>query len=546
MTLVEFGLSEAEAALERRRTQTSLEEEAANLAGSLRDYVRAAAAHLLPRPLVWSWHIDAICDHLQAAYERDLPRLVITIQPGALKSTLVTVLAPSWRWTHAPQERIVGASYADSLATRDSRLSRELMQGWWWQARWGHLWDFSKDENSKINYSNTEHGFRVVTHVGGGTGRRGSVLVLDDAHNAQDAQVTTENSLQEARDWFGNTWSSRVDASVDDPGVKIVIGQRVHERDVIGFLLDNDPTGDRWTHLCLPAHYDRKHPFIYPETVTAPSGKILRGDPRSEDGELLAPAYMDAATLTDVTHDMDARTVAAQYEQLPAPREGAVLKRAWWRYYHPDLLEDPGKLPAFRMIVHSWDTAFKAKTSSDFVAGTTWGISPPNLYLLRLRHERMGMGATMDAMKEARQWGLGHWPRAAHYVLIEKAANGVEIIDELKREITGITPVTVSVDKMLRAEAAAPDLESGNVFVPGWADADLSGPDPATPSMTLTLIEELAVFDKGAHDDLVDSFTQAVNWVRLRGKTRARSRVPQGQMPTPGGLAGAIGRRPFG
>lgn len=530
--------------IDRHRANITVAEEADALAGSLREFVRHAAAHVLPRPLVWSWHIEAICDHLQAAYERQLPRLVITINPGALKSTLVTVLAPAWRWTNNPHERIVSASYADSLATRDSRLSRELMQGHWWQSRWGHLWDFSRDENSKINYSNTEHGFRVVTHVGGGTGRRGSILLLDDAHNTQDAQHSTETSLQEARDWFGNTWSSRADASVDDPGVKIVIGQRVHERDVIGFLLDNDPSGDRWTHLCLPTHWSRSHPFVYPDHVVLRDGFAIQGDPRTDEDELLAPAWMDEATYLDVTAEMDARTIAAQYDQLPAPREGAILKRASWRYFHPRLLEndDEGtiaeKLPKFRIIVHSWDTSFKAKTTSDYVAGTVWGVAPPNLYLLRVVHERMGMTATMASMREAREWTLGYWPRAAHYILVEKAANGPEIIEELKREIPGVQAVIVSVDKLLRAEAAAPDLDSGNIFVPGFADADLSGPDPSTPAHVMGLIEECAVFPNGKHDDRVDSFSQAVNWVRLRGATKAQISPPSGRVPPPGMLTG--------
>ncbi len=540
----------AEDRVRRRRekqadTGMSLAEEASVMSKDLRAFVRAACQHVLPIPLVETWHVDSISDHLQAAYEREIPRLVITIQPGAMKSTLVSVIAPAWRWTHKPQERIVSASHTDRLATRDSRLARALMESEWYQERWGRLWGFNRDENSKIRYSNTEHGFRVVTHVNGGTGERGHVLVLDDAHNTQDAMSTTELSLDEARNWFGNTWSSRVDSIGDDPGVKIVIGQRVHERDVIGFILDADTEGDRWTHLCLPAHYDRKHPFVYPDNVELPTGRVIQGDPRTEDDELLAPLVMDEERFLDTTHEMSSMTIASQYQQLPAPREGSVLKRQWWRYYHPNLLEDPESLPPFRMIVHSWDTAFKAKTSSDYVAGTTWGIAPPNLYLLRLRHERMGMGATMDAMKEARLWGMEHWPRAAHYLLIEKAANGAEIIDELKREIPGITPVIASVDKMLRAEAAAPDLESGNIFLPGWADADLSGPDPATPSMSQLLIDECSVFDKGANDDLVDSFTQAVNWIRLRGKSKARTSVPKGRIPVLGQVAAATGRRPF-
>lgn len=534
MTAVAANLQEILAEQERRRLGRSIEEEAAALSQDFRAFQRAAWPVIVPRPMVSTWHFDAIADHVQAAYEREINRLAITIQPGAAKSTSFSVLAPVWAWTRAPSERIVSSSHRDDLATRDTRKSRELIQSSWFRARWPEL-ALSADENLKTRYSNTNGGYRVATHVGGGTGERGSVLLCDDPHNAQD--VESDLRLDDAWDWWGNTWSSRLNASVDDPGVMMVIGQRVHEKDLIGRILESDRERGRWVHLCLPARYDPKHPFVYPDRVELPSGRVLQGDPRTDPGELLAPAFMDEATLADRQHDMSVRTREAQYQQHPSPREGSILKAAHWKFYDPKLLSDEhGEVnvkafPRFSRIVHSWDTSFKDKTSSDFVVGTVWGVHGGRRYLLRRWKERANLGATKTAMKEMRAWSLKLWPAAAHNLLIENTANGPEIVLQLKREISGVTAIKVSTDKIARAEAAEPDLENGAFFLPGWARADLAGPDEAaTPAWVVDFVSVCTRFPMGDHDDDVDSFTQAANWIRLKGSTGLRTHVARGRV----------------
>lgn len=549
-TSVGEGLALLDSRIGRIKSGQEIAEEAAVLAGDLRAFTYAAWTHIIPGRLVRTWHIDAICDHVAAAYRREIARLIITIPPGYLKSSLVSVLGPAWRWTHEPRERIISASHADHLATRDTRRSRTLITTPWFQQHWPDV-TMLDDENLKTRYTNTRGGHRIATHVGGGTGERGTVLLLDDPHNAQDALASTETELKNASDWIGNTWSSRLDSSVDDRGVKIVIGQRIHPKDVIGFLLGDDPHDDRWTHLCLPARYDRKHPFVYPSKVKI--GKTtLQGDRRRKKGELLAPSYMDEAGLADVQHDMTEQTKQAQYQQLPRPREGAILKRADWRYFPRQWLNDDElhKLPAFRLIVCSWDTSFKAKVSSDKVAGGAWGISEridqatgewvmgADHFLLAGRHERLSLQQTKDAMKDMRQWCVTHWPELPVYVIVEKSANGVEIIEQMEREITGVVPITASVDKKLRAEAAAPALETHNVFVPGAAMPNGEEPDPnQTDAWVMEGIEQAAMFKGtgGEEDDWVDHLTQMVNWVRTKEIRPTVIEEPVERIPAIGG-----------
>jgi predicted phage terminase large subunit-like protein len=120
------------------------------------------------------------------------------------------------------------------------------------------------------------------------------------------------------------------------------------------------------------------------------------------------------------------------------------------------------------------------------------------------------------------------FPHCAHYILIESAGYGDELVQELKRKLSGVVKLSHARegDKILRAEAASSDLESGNCFLPGYrvgAD-EYSMPDESRCSADIVdFVNSCAVFPNGRYDDDVDSFTQAVNWIRSRPQGRSRT-----------------------
>lgn len=206
--------------------------------------------------------------------------------------------------------------------------------------------------------------------------------------------------------------------------------------------------------------------------------------------------------------------------------EGDMLKRAWWQFYDPDYLgtvRKPGvrvqMLPKFQMIVESLDTPLKDKETSDFVALQVWGARGADRYLLDSRVDRMSYDQAKRAVKEmARTW-RPIFPYAQHRVLIESAGYGVELIVDLKRELTGVTKIVPGPDgsKVMRALSASSDLETGNVYLPGKAKADLTGPDEqGTPAMTMSLVNQAALFPNVDNDDEVDAFSQCMNFLRTR------------------------------
>ena len=458
-----------------------------------------------------NWHIDAICSYLQAASQGEIDRLLINVPPRHMKSLAVSVMWPAWCWSFAPQLRFLTASYGATLAERDAIRSRDLIRSTWYRERWPQV-ELKEDMNRQSRYENTQTGYRIATSVGGeATGEGGDVIIVDDPHKAEEALAETARAR--VLDWHDGTLGFRF----NDPktGVEVVVMQRLHEQDLSGHLLERGG----WTHLCLPARYEPAHPFCWPD------------DPRTEAGELLWPTHIPERELQRIEQTIGSFRAAGQLQQRPAALEGELLKRAWWRFYDPGLLAEHQirQLPRFSRIVASWDTAFKDKTTSDYVVGQVWGIHRADRYLLYSYRQRANLQATKDAMRAAYAWVERRWPRIGHTILIEKSANGVEIIDELKREFPGVQAVTVSIDKISRVIAASAPLESGNVFLPGrLAPGSAAGYQAA--DWVAGLIEEAALFPNGKNDDQVDAFSQAINWARGRSRP-ATIHFPSGRLP---------------
>jgi predicted phage terminase large subunit-like protein len=137
----------------------------------------------------------------------------------------------------------------------------------------------------------------------------------------------------------------------------------------------------------------------------------------------------------------------------------------------------------------------------------------------------------MQAMRNAHKWVHDRWPRVPYNTLVEKAANGAEIVGSLKRELSGVIAITVSKDKVTRALAAQPALEAGNIYLPGRAAPDTAAGYHAA-DWVANLIEEAATFPNGRHDDQVDAFSQAINWAQTKtSTTQVGSGVPTGEIP---------------
>jgi hypothetical protein len=135
-------------------------------------------------PFVDGWHIQAICEHLEAVILGQIPNLLINVPPRTMKSTLTSVLFMPWVWIKYPHKKFLFASYAQKLSTRDSVACRRLIMSSWYQERWGHIFHIAKDQNEKMRFQNDKNGYRIATSVGGTVVGEGGDIKICLPHDA--------------------------------------------------------------------------------------------------------------------------------------------------------------------------------------------------------------------------------------------------------------------------------------------------------------------------------------------------------------------------
>ena len=261
---------------------------------SLVEFTRELWRFMDAVPFRNNWHIEAIAEHLEAVTRGEIKRLLINIPPRHCKSSLVSVMWPAWTWIQpttsplsGPQVQFMYSSYAQSLSTRDSVKCRRVIESALYQERWSERFKMTTDVNTKTRFENDKHGYRIATSVDGAlTGEGGSCLVVDDIHNVREAESTTVR--ESAITWWAESMSTRLNDA--KTGAYVVIMQRVHHRDLSGYILDQG--GDDWVHLCLPAKYESDHPHVSPH------------DKRAKDGELLWPGHFPQATIDEIERSL--------------------------------------------------------------------------------------------------------------------------------------------------------------------------------------------------------------------------------------------------
>ena len=258
---------------------------------------------------VSSWHIKAICEHLEACAAGQIRRLIINVPPRSMKSRLVSVFWPAWVWITRPHTRWLFASYAQHLSLRDSLHCRDVVQSAWYQKNWGRLFRLREDQNQKTRFDNDRTGFRLASSTGGvGTGEGGDFIVADDPHNVIEAESDVQR--QAVLHWWDQSMSTRG----NDPRTvcHLVVMQRLHENDLTGHLLEQGG----YEHLCLPMEFEPGR-----RCVTSLGWQ----DPRKREDELLCPKRFGRVEVDELKRRLGLYGTAGQLQQRPAPLDGGLF-----------------------------------------------------------------------------------------------------------------------------------------------------------------------------------------------------------------------------
>ncbi len=439
------------------------------------EFIRQGWSSVEPRPFVPGWHIEAICEALEAVTAGSLKRLLITVPPRHMKSLAVSVFWPAWAWgpRARPGLRFLFASYARALSVRDSVRCRRVLESPWFQARWGDRFRLCFDQNTKARFDTDEGGYRLATSVDGAlTGEGGDIVVVDDPHNVR--RVPSANVRAATLAWWDEAMSTRL----NDPrtGAFVVIMQRVHEQDLAGHILARDHD---WEHLCLPARFEAAHPQRW-----------LR-DPRRREGELLWPRRFDEPVIAELEARLGSAAAAGQLQQRPRPRSGGLFEQHWFKIVEA--------APAEAARVRFWDKAATragAGRDPDWTVGARMALSGGTYWIEDVRRLR---GTPGEVERQVRQSAELDGVAVPIWIEEEPGSAGKADIAHFVRDVLpgfAARGARTTGAKESRADPFAAAAEAGNVHL-------LKG------AWNRAFLEELAAFPNGAHDDQVDAASGA-------------------------------------
>jgi predicted phage terminase large subunit-like protein len=442
---------------------------------------------------VWPHFIDG--DHhvkMAAAFERvakgECKRLIVNMPPRHTKSEFASYLLPAWFLGKFPEKKIIETAHTAELAVGFGRKVRNLVDSDVYKSIFPGV-GLQSDSKAAGRWATSAGGDYFAIGIGGAvTGKGADILIIDDPHSEQEATLAESNPevYDKVYEWYTSGPRQRL-----QPGGSIIIVMtRWSKKDLTGQVVKSalQRSGEEWEIIEFPAILPSGNP-LWPEFWSLKELEALRT-------ELPNAKWM------------------AQYMQNPTSDVSAIIKREWWKWWEH---EDP---PEVNFIIQSWDTAFLKTQRSDYSACTTWGVfyeidpltkrETANIILLNAFKKRMEFPELKQkAFEEWKDW-------EPDSIIIEAKASGAPLVAEMRQMGIPVQEFTPSKgnDKVARLNAVADIFASGKVWVPRtfWAEE---------------VVEEVASFPSGEHDDLVDSTSQAIMRFRRGGFIRLESDEPE-------------------
>ena len=438
-------------------------------------------------------HHKIIAEKLEAIAEGKLKRLIVNMPPRHSKSEFASYLMPSWFLGRNPKLKIIQATMNTELAVRFGRKVRDLIADPIYAEIFPDT-DLKQDSQAAGRWETSAGGEYFAAGVGAAmTGRGADLLIIDDPHSEQDA--LSSSAYDTAYEWYTSGPRQRL-----QPGGTIIIVQtRWSKKDLTGRLLGaqaRDLMADQWDVVEFPA--------ILPS------------------GEPLWHEFWKKEELLKVKASLSVGKWNAQWQQNPTSEEVAMVKRDWWQLWERE------DTPRLDYIIQSYDTAYSKKETADYSAITTWGVFEPkengeqHLILLDAKKGRW----SFPELKEIAVDQNEYWD--PDMMLIEAKASGASLADELRMLNLPVTTFSPGrrkggggMDKTTRMHMVSPIFESGKVWYPDEKFAD-------------EVIEEVASFPNGDHDDYCDSMTMALlrfrqgGFISLQGEDEPEDWFPRG------------------
>ncbi len=489
---------------------TQLNADAALL--SLAEFVQQGWHTIEPFELEWSWHHEALCANMQGMMEEWLHRrddrrfqmrwhkLLLNICPASLKSRIIMVFGVAWMWLHAPTFQWLCVSANPRNVTSDSNFCRDLVTSKWYRETFKITWAIRPDIDSVQRWATTAGGTRISRGLASAfTGMHVDGILIDDPDDAHDVH---SDASRRARQGKIESLSSRLNDKRHF--IMISVQQRVHVDDHTG---DQLARGDS-LHANYALQYNDRTRFDSPFFT----------DPRTTEGEILQPIRFTPKVIASAKVELGTHGFESQYNGNPSPLEGGMVPRSGFRFFKVAHSEAgpcnrptgcyTGEAEVLQRLANGkldldWltitvDATFGSKSeTADGVGLLVMGGKLTKRYIFTDETKPMSYPETKKAIRDL----LAAYPDVTR-ILVEKAAAGDPLIQDLELEFAGMMGLGVRSDKKVRCAAMSPAIEAGTVYLLDgayWLD---------------DFIAEVCLFPNGKHDDRVDALSQLMAFYR--------------------------------
>lgn len=383
------------------------EEIASKLRSSLLEFTKffylilTGREFIISQPIGRESHHIIISEALSRAFRLEIEqqRLLVNVHPGSGKSTLLSMWV-AWTMASYPDSRFLYVSYSKVLAAKHTEMIKRIMQ----LPQYQHLFKvrIRHDSKAKDLFQTIQGG--IVAGFGSqsaltgqdaglpGLKRFSGALIIDDAHKPDE--VHSDTIRKSVIDNYRETIEQRP-RGINVP--TIFIGQRLHEDDLPGYLIDGKD-GYNWQKVILES-LDAAGNVLYPEVY--PREKLLTL-------QKTAPYVF-----------------SSQHQQKPIPAGGALFNPDWFVM----LDEEPKIIYSFITA----DTAETAESYNDATAFSFFGIYEIESYGVKTGQYGLHWIDTLECRiepKDLKDTFLEFWSSCMRYktppqmVAIEKKSTG--------------------------------------------------------------------------------------------------------------------------
>jgi len=412
-----------------------------------------------------SWHHELLAGKLDELVKGKIKKLIVSMPPRHGKSELVSRRFPAYLLGLDPHARVIATSYSSDLSTRMNRDVQRIIDSDLYRDLFPNTTLNSKNvkSNAKGSYLRNADIFEVVGHKGvykssgvGGSivGLGGDFLVIDDYLKSWH-EATSETIRNRNWHWFVSDLLTRAekDARV------LITATRWHSDDLIGKILNQKDHG--YEVINLPAINDK--------------------------GEALWPEKYDIDKLHEFKKQLGTKVFSSLYQQSPTIIGGSLIKPSWFKFYDKSILNMGYE------YVSSWDVAESGR--GDYTVGQIWARNKNDYYLVDMFRDKI---ETPECVRTVEAYYNKH--NYAKNNMIENGGGGLAVYQHLqeKGNVPGLRTYKPREKKGLRLQRVAPMVEAGNIYL------------PENSEITDDFIYEVCNFGHVKHDDVVDSFTQAI------------------------------------